>query len=113
MRPALADAAIGRVKVISVQGDVAIARVVNDGLDVAKKRTKTRLVPGEIPTVMAGDVARGLPRIRNDKLSRSKRKLSAQSKAKLAKERRQVERAVKRRNKKPKPFIRKKMQWNL
>ena len=98
---------------ISVQGDVAIARVVNDGLDKDKKRTRNRLVPDEIPTVMAGDIARGLPRIRDDKLGQSKRKLSARSKAKLAEERRQVERAVKRRNTRPKPFIRKKMQWDL
>ena len=107
------ERAIGRVKVISVQGDVAIALVVNDGLDVGNKRSKNRLVPDEIPTVMAGDVARGLPRIRGDKLGHSKRKLSARSKAKLAKERRQVERAVKRRKSKPKPFVRKRMQWDL
>ena len=107
------ERAVGKIKVISVQGDVAIARVVNDGLDQDSKRPRSSVVPDEIPTVMAGDVARGEPRIPTGKRRQTQRKLSARSKAKLAEERRQVERAVKRRKMKPKPFIRKKMMWDL
>ena len=107
------ERAVGKIKVISVQGDVAIARVVNDGLDQDSKRSRSSVVPDEIPTVMAGDVARGEPRIPTGKRRQTRRKLSARSKAKLAEERRQVERAVKRRKMKPKPFIRKKMMWDL
>jgi hypothetical protein len=84
-----------------------------DGLDTDGRKAKTSQILDDIPTVMAGDLARGSPRIDADKLGRAQRKLSAKSKAKLAAERRQIERAIKRRKMKPKPFIRDKMKWDL
>ncbi|MEE2787579.1 MAG: hypothetical protein VX589_09585 [Myxococcota bacterium] len=104
---------VGRIEIVAVQGDVAVARVVSDGLSAAKSNQRKAQTADELPTILTGDVARRRPPIAADDNKRKAKKVSARSKKRLGQERRKIEDTLRKRNTKKRPFVRKSMKWDL
>ncbi len=97
---------IGELRVTEVRGSIVVAEVVEDGL-----ASRPGVVGALSVTIMSGDRARGKPRPKVTVKRQSKsNKAMAQ---KLEAERKSLERDLIRRNRKPKPFRRRVMKWDL
>ena len=97
---------VGELRVMEIRGSVVIAAVIADGL--ARKGP----APGDPRvTVRAGDRAIGkpLPKVVAKRESRSQKRLIK----KLENERKQLDRDLRRKKRRPKPFRRKVMKWDL
>ena len=100
---------VGQIKVLSVEGNVAIAVVVQDGIrEVTKGRPSVKKVEGS--TVSAGDFAEGI--IKKIVPKKKAKPLSASEKKALRSERDRIRRMNKPKKKRSK-YRRKSMQWDL
>ncbi len=108
---------VGRVEVVEVRGQVAVARVVEDGIDGGAPHAPpvVRAVMGgpasfvDLPAVAAGDTARLVVA----PPPAPPPPMSAEEKKALADEKRAMESELRRRNSKRRPFERKVMKWKL
>ena len=106
---AIVKTKIGEIKVLSVEGNVAIAAVVNDGIRKSSQR-KPKVSKVEGSTVSAGDLAEGviakvIPKKRAKSLSASERKALRNERSRI----RKMNRPKKKRGK----YKRKHMKWDL
>lgn len=99
---------VGRLEVVSIRGDVAIARVRTDGVRPEGDQPPATWV--ELPAVLVGDVARLV--VAPPPLSPPP-PLSAEERRRLEAEREALERDLARRGKKRPPYERKVMKWKL
>jgi hypothetical protein len=100
---------VGQIRVLSVDGDVAIAEVLEDGLRTPKT-TMPMVRPVEATTVSAGDVAEGV--IKQIVIKPKAIPLSKAEKTALKKERERIRKLSKPKKKKGK-YERKVMQYDL
>ncbi|MCB9540614.1 MAG: hypothetical protein H6704_30715 [Myxococcales bacterium] len=109
---------VGRVEVVEVRGQVAVARVVEDGIDGGAPAAPpvVRAVMGgpstfvDLPAVAAGDTAR---LVVTPPPASPPPPMSAEEKQALADEKKAMESELRRRNSKRKPYERKVMKWKL
>ncbi len=109
---------VGRVEVVEVRDQIAVARVVEDGVDAGAPSAPPvmRAVMGgpssfvDLPAVAAGDTAR---LVVAPPAAPPPPPLSAEEKQALADEKQALERELRRRNSKRAPYERKVMRWKL
>ncbi len=106
---AVVKSKVGQIRVLSVEGNVAIAVVLNDGIrEVSKGNPSVRKVEGS--TVSAGDFAEGV--LKKIIPKKNAKPLSASEKKALRSERDRIRRMNKPKKKRSK-YRRKTMQWDL
>jgi hypothetical protein len=101
---------VGTIRIDSIVGKMIVGRVLVDGLRHGTSKARAQ-EPGTEPVVMAGDIARIESKAK--KVERKAPKMSALLKRELKKERDELVRALKRKRRKPKPFRRNVMKWDL